>query len=79
MKLIDSIFKTVSRIIIQLIIASLAIWLLNGGVNDWGVLHRIAMSISLLGGILFMLLLTFVILCIIYYLAKWMYDCIKSH
>lgn len=73
MKLIDTAFEQVSRILVQLIVASLAIWVLNGGNNDWGVLHKISMSMMLLGLILSMLLLVFIILCGIACLAKWAY------
>lgn len=74
MDLMDSVFATISRIFVQLIVASLVIWLINGGANDWGVLHKISISMALLGLVLSMLMLMFSIVCGVVYLARWVYE-----
>lgn len=72
MKVLDSIFETMSPIIALLVIGSLVIWMLNSGANDWGIMHKISMSMAIVGLLCSILLLLFCIAYGVFCLIKWM-------
>ena len=74
MKLMDSVFETMASICIFLAVSSLSVWMLSGGVNDWGVMHKISMSMALVGLVCSILTLLFLVVCGAFCLVQWLYQ-----